>query len=462
MPILTKTGLLGSLPPESALKPRPPRAKIVVLDDDPTGTQTVHDVAVLTEWTVPALMRELRDTAPCFYVLTNSRAHDPDRAAVINSEIGQNLMDAAGRARRPFRVVSRSDSTLRGHYPAETDALARSLGSPFAGTLIIPAFFAGGRMTVDDVHYVIDGERLTPAAETEFAKDASFGYRSSNLREWVSEKTAGRVSAETVVSVSIADLRLGGPERVASRLLALPRGGVGIINAAAPSDLAVLTHALAITDEAGETYLFRTAADFVAAFAGIEPQPLLETRALLSAQRSSGGLLVAGSYIGKTTAQLDALFARVPAMTRVEIDVGKLLESADRAKEIHRSREAVEAAIAAGVDVVLYTSRRLYTGRTVGENLAIGETVSSSLIQIVRSLETAPRWFVAKGGITSSDMAAKALGIKRAMILGQAMPGVPVWKAGEESKWPGMAYIVFPGNVGGPDALADLIERFAK
>ena len=33
---------------------------VVVLDDDPTGTQTVHDVPVLAEWTGEALASALR------------------------------------------------------------------------------------------------------------------------------------------------------------------------------------------------------------------------------------------------------------------------------------------------------------------------------------------------------------------------------------------------------------------
>ncbi len=165
--------------------------KVVVLDDDPTGTQTVHGVPVLTEWSVPSLTAELAGEGSLFFVLTNSRSMPLAAAQQLNREIGNNLVAASKAAGREFVVISRSDSTLRGHFPGETDALAEALGVPFDGQLLIPAFFEGGRYTVGDEHYVEEAKWLVPAAETPFAQDATFGYRSSNLREWVAEKSEG-------------------------------------------------------------------------------------------------------------------------------------------------------------------------------------------------------------------------------------------------------------------------------
>ncbi len=454
---ISKSALWATLPPESTLAPQAAQAKVVVLDDDPTGTQTVHGIPVLTEWSVATLEAELRDPAPCFYLLTNTRAFPVGQACAINREIGASLSAASGRTGRAFTVVSRSDSTLRGHYPAETDALAGALGGAFDATLIIPAFGAGGRYTVGDIHYVADGDALTPAGATEFARDASFGYRSSNLRDWVEEKTAGRIAAPTVVSISIEDLRSGDVDRVVGRLQAIPRAGAAIVNIADRSDFAALTRALAVMEAAGKRYLFRTAGDFVAAYAGIGPRPLLSADELRGADPAVGGLLAAGSYVGKTSTQLDALFAGCPQIDRIEIAVEQLLQPDRRAAEIARCIAAVENRLSQGGSVALYTSRKLITGSDATESLAIGEKVSSSLVAIVQSLRIRPRWFVAKGGITSSDLATKALGLRRALILGQALPGVPVWQAGPESKWPGLAYVVFPGNVGGPDAIRQLV-----
>ncbi len=456
-PPLSRSATLERLPPPPSVSPCPAVAKVVVLDDDPTGTQTVHGVPVLTTWEVPVLEAALREPGPCFFVLTNSRAFPAERACEINREIGHHLDIASRATGRAIAVVSRGDSTLRGHFPAETDALMEGLGIVPDGTLLVPAFFSGGRITIDDIHYVTEGDRLKPVGETEFAQDRSFGYRSSNLRDWTEEKTAGRIRAADVVSISIEDLRLRGARHVAQAIGTLPRGGVAIVNAADPADLAALTCALADASLAGRRYLFRTAADFVAAYTGIPKRPLLTAAELTLPELAAGGLLVAGSYVGKTSAQLDVLFQRLPRLERVELSVGDLLHKDRSAAETRRCVSAVERCLACGRSVALFTSRLLVTGQNPAENLAIGETISAGVVEVVRSLAVSPRWMIAKGGITSSDVATRALGIRRATVLGQALPGVPVWLPGRESKWPGLPYIVFPGNVGDSESIATLV-----
>ena len=220
-----KTDLLASLPPEwpEDLLPeiqrevKASRRKVVVLDDDPTGTQTVHGVPVLTEWPHETLRAELTNDLPAFYLLTNSRSLQLAEAQAMNTEIGRNLVEAARQAGREFVVVSRSDSTLRGHFPGEVQALAEALRQDFDAWLIIPFFLEGGRYTINDIHYVAEGEWFVPAGETEFARDAVFGYRASNLRQWVEEKTGGRVSSEAVASIMCAGGSLLTPTKSVSR-----------------------------------------------------------------------------------------------------------------------------------------------------------------------------------------------------------------------------------------------------
>src|SRR5665213_1575839 len=187
------------------------------------------------------------------------------------------------------------------------------------------------------------------------------------------------------------------------------------------------------------------------------PRPLLTAAELLSPGAAAGGLLVAGSHVNQTSLQLEALFRDCPQLKPVEIAVERLLVPDRRPAEIRRCLAAVDQHLAAGISVALFTSRQLMVGRSPADSLAIGELVSWSLVRIVAALKTRPRWLIAKGGITSSDLATRALGIQRALIIGQALPGVPVWRTGPESKWPGVAYVVFPGNVGGPEALARLV-----
>src|SRR5690554_6703797 len=299
---------------------------LVVLDDDPTGTQTVHDVAVLTVWDVESLAAELASGAPCFYILTNSRSLPPAEAARLNSEIGANLRIAGERTGRTFTVTSRSDSTLRGHFPGEVRALEGALGVAFDAWLIVPFFLEGGRFTVDDVHYVAEGERYIPAAETSYARDAAFGYRNSNLRAWVEEKTAGQVCAEDVQSISLETIRRG-PEHVCERLMTMPHGSIGVVNALTYRVLESFVAGLLRAEAAGKRYLYRTAASFVRVRAGLDARPML-TRQDLPLPAKGGGLFLVGSYVPKTTAQLDALVKRSD-IAAVEIQAAKLV---DRAK----------------------------------------------------------------------------------------------------------------------------------
>jgi uncharacterized protein YgbK (DUF1537 family) len=454
--------LLASLPPEGAedLGPalrealRAAPAKVAVLDDDPTGTQTVHGIPVLTEASTAALGAEFANDLPAFYILTNSRSLPLADARALNAEVGARLREAAARAGRPFAVVSRSDSTLRGHFPGEVEALAGAVGGGFDAWLLIPFFQEGGRYTVGDTHYVAEGDVLVPAGETEFARDAVFGYRASDLREWVAEKTGGRVAPADVASVSIDDLRRGGPERIAERLASLTGGRVGVVNAASRRDLEVFTLGLLAAEAAGKRFLYRTAASFVPVRAGIPPRPLLGAEEV-APPGPGGGLIVAGSYVPKTTAQLEGLLGR-PGIAAVEMDVECLLSDARREEAIRRAAAAADAALARNEDAVVFTSRRLVTAGDAESNLAIGRRVSDGLVEVVRRVATRPRYVLAKGGITSSDVATRGLGVRRAMVLGQILPGVPVWKLGPETRHPGLSYIVFPGNVGGPGALAQV------
>lgn len=147
---LNRTQTLAALPTEwaSNLMPEIQRTireshnKVVVLDDDPTGTQTVHDVSVLTGWSVDVLVQELNNPSPAMFVLTNSRSMTTQQAQSVNREIATNLKEASSITGRNFVIISRSDSTLRGHFPAETDTLAEYLTEQPDAVLIIPAFMA--------------------------------------------------------------------------------------------------------------------------------------------------------------------------------------------------------------------------------------------------------------------------------------------------------------------------------
>jgi uncharacterized protein YgbK (DUF1537 family) len=335
--------------------------------------------------------------------------------------------------------------------------LAEALAQDFDAWLIIPFFLEGGRYTINDVHYVAEDEWLVPAGDTEFACDAVFGYRASNLRQWVEEKTGGRVPAHSVASISVEDIRRGGPQWVAERFAGLARGSVCVVNATSYRDMETFVQGLLIAEARGQRFLYRTAASFVRARAGLGPRPLL-TRADLGVSDSGGGLFVVGSYVPRTTSQVNALLA-LPGMVSIEISVEALLDESRREGEIGRVVQQADQALRHSQDVVVYTSRQLIAGGDAESSLSIGQRVSEGLVAIVRGISTRPRYLVGKGGITSSDIATQGLEVKRALVLGQILPGVPVWQLGPESCYPGVPYVVFPGNVGGAEALVEIVTK---
>jgi uncharacterized protein YgbK (DUF1537 family) len=428
--------------------------KLIVLDDDPTGTQTVHDIPIVTKWTIEHLSRELTDSSPVSYVLTNSRSLDASATVALHREICSNLRTAKAQTGRDFVVVSRSDSTLRGHFWEEMSTLSANLEQAADAWVVCPFFEEGGRFTINDVHYVAEEDRLVPAAKTPFAKDAAFGFCSSNLREWIVERSKGRVPEAKIESLSISELRSTDSRQLQQRIDGLCDEQVLIVNAAQRSDLEAAVHALLEAESRGKRFLYRSAASLVAVRSGISPQPLLNARRL-TGHGGTGILIVVGSYVPKTTEQLNVLREEGQA-TFVELDVQDLLSPSERDEAISRTALQTTNRLTAGETVVVYTSREIaHTPRK--ESLDIGKSISRALVDVVREIGCRPRLVITKGGITSSDIATEALNLERSLVMGQVLPGVPVWKCGDESRYPGMALVVFPGNVGTQESLAELV-----
>jgi uncharacterized protein YgbK (DUF1537 family) len=430
---------------------------VVAFDDDPTGVQTVYDVAVLASWTEDELASELARASSLFFVLTNSRSIPARQAGDKNREITRNLLAASRRSGVDFAIASRSDSTLRGHFPAETDAIANEMGA-VDGVVLCPSFFEGGRYTIGDVHYLRQGDQLVPVAETEFARDATFGYHHANLRQWVEEKTNGGIPAAHVRSLSLDDIRKGGPDRVTHILSSLRDGQPIVVNATSYRDLHLVTLGLIAAENAGQRFVYRTGASFVRARAGVSARPLLTCAELLGTEASERmpGVVIVGSYVRRSGEQLEMLL-RLDGTAGIEVDVAGLLQSDERKLTILTSVQSLmNEVLKSGGTPVIHTSRTVVEA---GDQLEVSRAVSAALVAIAKGLETRPGYMIGKGGITSSDIGTKALSARRALVLGQIRPGVPVWRLGSESRFPDMPYIVFPGNVGAPETLAEIVAE---
>jgi len=437
-----------------------------VLDDDPTGSQAVHGIEVVTALD-PAVYQAALDAGPggaCF-VLTNTRSLAEPDAAALTMAVVRDLIAAAARRGQRMQLISRSDSTLRGHLLAEVTAIQQArrdvLGRAFDGVLLIPAFLEAGRVTAGGIHWARIGPDLVPVGETEFARDPAFGYRSSALAGFIAERSGGAVQPGQVTSIGLADIRLGGPDRVAELLAGVPSGGWVAVDATDYADLDTVASGVLRAGRAGQAFLFRTGPSFVRALLGQDPQPPLRGARIWppgEQGRDGGhGLIVVGSHVGHTSRQLAALRAR-PGVTAIELDVPAVLRGDDVAALTARQA----AAALPESDVLLYTSRAVATGRDAAGSLAIARTVSAALAGTVRHVLAArrPGWVLAKGGITSHDVATRGLGMRRAVVAGQLFPGViSVFHPVEADPAAGrLPYVVFAGNVGDDGTLAQVVD----
>ncbi|WP_342515105.1 four-carbon acid sugar kinase family protein [Sporosarcina sp. FSL K6-1522] len=437
--------------------------KIIVLDDDPTGVQTVHGISVYTDWSVESLERGFEEENAMFFILTNSRGFTAAETEKAHTKIATNIVEAAKKQNKEFIVISRGDSTLRGHYPLETEVLKgtieAALDIQYDGEVILPFFKEGGRYTVDNIHYVQYEEYLVPAGETEFAKDRTFGYSSSHLGEWVEEQTKGAFKAENTTYISLESLRTLDIETITNQLLQVSDFNKVVVNAVDYVDVEVFVIALIKAMKSGKQFMFRSAAALTKVMGGVSDKALLKREELIQEETNHGGLILVGSHVKKTTEQLEVLKTG-DFIEFIEFDSHLVLQPDKFQEEIDRVIETTENFIRSGKTVTVYTRReRLDLGEgKKEEELKLSVKISDAVTSIVQRLTVRPNYIVAKGGITSSDIGTKGLQVKRATVAGQIQPGIPVWVTGEESKFPGMAYIIFPGNVGAVTTLKDTVD----
>lgn len=433
--------------------------KIIVLDDDPTGSQTVHSCLLLMQWDVETLRLGLRDDVPILFILTNTRALTPEDATATTREVCENLQQAiAAENVTEFLVVSRSDSTLRGHYPAETDAIAAILG-PFDAHFLTPAFFEGGRITRESVHYLDVNGVETPVHETEFARDSVFGYSSSYLPDYAAEKTDGRIPASEVERFVLSDLRQG----CRDRLMTLQDNMCCAVDGETQADFDQFAVDLITAAAAGKKFLFRSAASLLTSLAQLGPQPVAAEAMSEYRRTDRPGVVLVGSHVQKTTQQLQVLLQE-PGISPLEVDVTRLRDDLDQASMIQQEILAqVHQAFRDRLNPVIYTSRTELQFADIEQRLAFGQAVSSLLMAIVKGLPEQLSFLISKGGITSNDVLSTGLGLRSARLLGQILPGCSmVTTAPDHPQFPSLPVVLFPGNVGDEQGLATVYRRLTQ
>ncbi len=400
--------------------------KILVCDDDPTGTQSATGVEVLLRWDADVLTDALR-RADAVYLLTNTRALDEQAAVALVSGIRADADVAGGRLGERVRLVLRGDSTLRGHVFAECDAV-----DPAAPVLFVPAFPGGGRTTVDGTHRVRVGDEILPAHETEFARDPVFGYRDGHLPGYVREK-----SARTPVTVGIDDVRSGALTGV---LTAAADTDVVLPDVHDDSDVARIADALRAAWAIREI-VARGGAPLAAAVCRVSSDGLLD----VPVAGPGRTLLVCGSHTAAAGRQL----TNACAGRGTPVVVGTDDALADPDATAARLVRELAGDLSAGGWAALASERER---RAEHDTLAHGESVMRAVVGAVAALREQVDVVVTKGGITGAQVARDGLGAVSARVRGQVLPGVSVW----DLMTPGgraVVQVVVPGNVGDDDAL---------
>lgn len=394
--------------------------KMVVLDDDPTGIQTVHGCLLVTQWDEASVREGFADGEPFFYILTNTRAMTREEARRVTREAMEMVVRVNGDYGYRLIVVSRSDSCLRGHFPLETDVMRDCLVShgyhvadkiPFC-----PAFIEAGRVTIDGVHYMRDGQQLIPVGETEFARDNVFGYHSSRLEDYICEKGAAIDEFE-------------------------------VVNAQSYEELYQTADEILYRMQTADAIVIRSSSSLPKAISGIGDQPLLD-RSIL--RQEGVGCFVVGSHVRKTTQQLDCLL-QAEGTCAVEVDVERILADGDTL--MLETLDTVAQIVEQALTPVIYTSRQELRLSDADQRQHLGQQVSHFLVEIVRRLPFTPAYLVGKGGITSHDVLTKGLAIRSARVLGQIVNSVPCVMTAA------FPYIIFPGNVGNEQSLREVYQK---
>ena len=239
------------------------KCKLVIIDDDPTGMQTVHGCLALTKWDFNTLQNAFNDQFHFFFILANTRSLTAEEAASTIREIVKNVSSVSSGQKIKTIFLSRSDSTLRGHFPVELNTITETLNTEFDASFFIPAFFEGGRITENDIHYILTDGKKIPCHETEFAKDSIFPYADANLPNYIEFKTKGKVKAEDVVSFSRETLRKNNNVEILKTLMALENNRYAIVNAVNYDELNTFSNSLSEAMKRGKKFIFQTSASAV-------------------------------------------------------------------------------------------------------------------------------------------------------------------------------------------------------
>lgn len=436
--------------------PPVPIRKLIVIDDDPTGSQTVHSCLLLLSWRVETLVEGLQHPANLFFILANTRALPRQEAEVRLRAICRNLRQALNRLNlkpEDWQLVSRGDSTLRGHFPVDAQVLSQELG-PFAVLFLLPAFLPGGRTTVGG-HHFLHGR---PVHLSSYAQDGRFGYTTSSLAAWVEQKSGGRIPQTAVTGLHWQGD--SNSDRLLRRLAALPQGAVVTVDASGSEHLHRFGQLMQRRRQQGHRDLCWGAASLINAL--VDPGPQTMTPGDLAALRqrdargAQPGVILVGSHQPGADRQLATLLT-APSVQGLEMPLEHLRQGLVPTQLATSLATALRDALQRERrTVVLYTSRgERLRGNGAGQ-LALAKAVAQLQETLLAPLRSSLGYVISKGGSTSDTLLRHVLGLDRVALRGQVMPGISLVQPPARKGQGALPVICVPGNMGTDETLLDL------
>ena len=440
--------------------------KIIIFDDDPTGSQTVYGCPLLLNWDEQTLEEAFLKSSPLIFILANTRSLSSVLAVQKTREICSSIKKfflRQGFSKDDYFYISRGDSTLRGHGVLEPEILAEELG-PFHATFHIPAFLEGGRTTENRIHY-LNG---IPVHKTDFGRDNIFGFSTSDLAKWIEEKSFGKIQAENILHIQIKELDMAfnnedGFKSLLSFLSKLENNISVVVDAKLPHHLEILSRAVKVVSRE-KKFLFRTAASFINSLSELPPNPQ-DTADLVSLKSKNNqleykpGLIMVGSHVQLATDQLEVLM-KDKLCEGLEIPVSKLADIfalEDSQEEILKLEKILLSKIDDILDIkkvpVLYTTREEIKFSSYSRRMNFGLELAEFMAILVGKINNKFGYIISKGGITTQLLLQKGLNFNQVDLKGQILPGLSIVKS--NSNQYDLPVVTFPGNLGNAQTLLE-------
>ena len=442
--------------------------KIIIIDDDPTGSQTVNGCNLLLKWDYETLLKGLKDSSNLLFILANTRSLSKEDVKIRLKEICsalREIMNNSSFAEEDFVLISRGDSTLRGHNFVEPDIINELLG-PFDATFYIPAFIEGNRTTVNGNHFVDN----IPIHKTIFSKDKIFGFNTSNVKELIYEQSNYQLDFNNIENIFIKDfeaLETNQPSKLFMQIEKLKNNKKVIVDIMDYSQLDKFSSIVRSLLKK-KKFLFRSAASFISSLSNVKRTQkdhiyFSQLRRKNNSDKAMKGLIVVGSYVELTTLQLNKVL-EISLCKPIEINVFKLYEFFKIGDNLNLNSlkklilNSIRQNLIRESIPVLYTSREIISPTDKNDLIQFQLFLSAFIAEIVSAIKNEIGYLISKGGITTNTIISEGLEADSVYLEGQILPGISLVTFNLLKQKGKLPIVTFPGNMGNQMSLVQALE----